>query len=232
MKFFIDKCSKNLLNLFFPAVCYGCNNSLSYNEDFLCTICRHDLPLLDINPTEQNIIKKRVFGRVKLELAISLFLFVKKGIVQHLLHNLKYKKHQDIGVFCGKWLVAEMLKYEQFKNIDVIIPVPLHKKKLKKRGYNQVHKLSEEIAMGLKINVDYKVLAKTTPTDSQVFKDRLKRWVSNESVFTVTDKEKYEGKHILLVDDIVTTGATLENCALQLLDKSEARLSLATMAIA
>jgi predicted amidophosphoribosyltransferase len=125
---------KNLLNLFFPKVCFGCSQLLSDNEGVLCTQCRHDLPVTNYHFNNDKSVEKIFYGRVKLEQATALLHFEKKGIVQHLLHNLKYKGHEDIGPFLGKWLGHELASLEHYKLIDVVIPVPLHKKKLRQRG--------------------------------------------------------------------------------------------------
>jgi ComF family protein len=175
---------------------------------------------------------KRVFyGRVPVENATALLRFQKKGITQRLLHDLKYRGQQEIGRFLGEWLGAELAESEHFKKIDLVIPVPMHKKKLRKRGFNQVTGFGKQIAKALGAEYREDILLKITKTRSQVLKKRLTRFQS-EQIFSLEQAEHLYGKHILLVDDIVTTGATLENCAAQLMNKTNARLSLATMAIA
>ena len=171
------------------------------------------------------------FGRFPVENATALLHFEKRGITQHILHNLKYKGQENISAFFGKWLGQELDDIPEYKNIDMVIPVPLHKQKFKIRGYNQVAGFGKEIALAL--NVDYRddILLKVSKTSSQVFKSRFLR-VQEEGVFTVENTSEIENKHILLVDDIVTTGATLENCALQLLKSDGCKLSLATIALA
>ena len=223
---------KNLLNLFFPKLCFGCSLFLVDNEDYVCTKCRHDLPVTNFHFNNSNTVEKVFYGRVKIEQATSLLLFEKKGIVQQLLHNLKYKGYEDIGVFLGKWIGHELSKVKAYSNIDVIIPVPLHKKKQRKRGYNQVAKFGIEIAKAL--NADYidNVLIKTTDTKTQVFKKRIARWNSNNEVFTIKNLNLINGKHILLVDDIITTGATIESCANVLNKAKNIKISVASIAIA
>lgn len=223
---------KNLLNLFFPEVCYACSNLLTDNEKEICISCRHELPVTNYHFNNDSTIKNSFSGRVKLELATSLFHFEKKGIVQQLIHNLKYKKQENIGATLGKWLGTELSKIEQYKNIDIVIPVPLHKQKLKKRGYNQVALFGKEIAKAL--NADYvdDVLIKVTNTKTQVFKNRISRWTRNNEVFAIENVSKINNKHILLVDDIITTGATIEACANMLNNAQNIQISIATMAIA
>lgn len=223
---------KNVLNLFFPKVCLSCHNQLEDNELYICTLCRHELPLTNFDNIEENEVTKILYGRVPLHYASSLLWFSKKGIVQRLLHNLKYKGHEEISGFLGKWLGEELSNHTGFKTIDVVIPVPLHVKRLRERGYNQVHKFGKEIAYALDCDFNTSVLQKTKATKTQVFKDRLRRLNTDDSIFTVTEYGSLKGKHILLVDDIITTGATIETCANALLKIEDVTLSVATMAIA
>lgn len=210
----------------------ACDSLLSDNEIHLCTFCRNELPLTDFHNIVNNAVEKRLYGRVNFERATSLLWFNKKGIVQHMLHNLKYKGHEDVGVCLGKWLGEELNTVDFYKSIDVVIPVPLHKSKLRKRGYNQVHKFAVEIATALSVEVDFNTLVKTKATATQVFKDRLKRILTHEADFSISEQTTLIGKHILLVDDIITTGATIEACANQLMRIEGVRISVVTMAIA
>lgn len=223
---------KNLLNLFFPLVCEACINVLADNELVLCTSCRHHLPVTNFHFDNTEAVKKVLYGRVKLENASALLHFTKKGIVQQILHNLKYRGHEDIGEFFGKWFGAELATLEAYKTIDVVIPVPLYKTKLRKRGYNQVTKFGKEIAKALHADFIDTVLIKTKSTKTQVFKGRLTRWNDDGALFDISEDQSLTGKHILLVDDIITTGATVEACATVLLKIDNIKLSLATMAIA
>lgn len=219
-----------MLNLLFPKICYGCKALISAGEEVLCTDCRHALPLLCHHKTGNESMKEKFFGRFPVENATCLMQFQKRGITQEILHNLKYRNRQEISFFLGKWLGAELAEIPNYKNIDVVIPVPLHKQKLKKRGYNQVAGFGKEIAKSLNVPYRDDILIKVSKTGSQVFKNRLMRF-EVEEIFTAQNLEIISNKHILLVDDIVTTGATLENCALQLLKEGNIKLSIATMAI-
>lgn len=221
-----------MLNLFFPKVCEACNNVLTDNERIICISCRHQLPVTNFHFDNSEAVKKVVYGRVKLEYATALLHFSKKGIVQQLLHNLKYRGHEHISKFFGKWLGAELKTLSAYKNIDVVIPVPLYKTKLRKRGYNQVAKFGKEIAIALNADYNDSVLIKTKATKTKVFKGRLTRWDDDGAVFDTSENTSLEGKHILLVDDIITTGSTVEACAAVLLKIDNIKLSLATMAIA
>jgi len=220
-----------MLNLLFPKVCGGCRSPLLKTETIICTQCRHSLPIACHHRTSNNAMKNVFYGRFPLEQATALLQFQKRGITQQLLHNLKYRGQYKISNFFGKWLGTELSENENYRSIDMVIPVPLHKQKMKKRGYNQVSGFGQEIAMALKVPFREDVLIKVSKTHSQVFKKRLTRFAAEE-IFTITKPEVISNKHILLVDDIVTTGATLENCAQQLLKSPGVKLSVATIAIA
>lgn len=222
---------KNLLNLLFPLACYSCNNILIDNEKDICTTCRHNLPVTNYHYNNSNTVKKVFYGRVKIEHATALFRFQKKGITQRLIHNLKYKGYEKIGVILGDWLGSELKTIDAYKDIDIVIPVPLHKNKFKKRGYNQVSKFGINIANALNTQYNDSILIKTTATTTQVFKTRVSRWGNASETFTIQNQVLIKGKHILLVDDIITTGATIEACAEVLNQVSDVKISVATMAI-
>ena len=223
---------QDLVNLFFPKVCLSCTNLLMDNEVYICTNCRHDLPLTNFHFEDPDQVKKVFYGRVKLENATSLLRFQKKGIVQQLMHNLKYKGHQEVGKFLGEWLGEELRSIAKYNEIDVVIPVPLHRRKLRKRKFNQVSLFANEIANSLNAKCLENVLIKTNNAASQVKKNRLARWNSNDEIFSIQNLSLIDSKHVLLVDDIITTGATIEACANQLLKAKNVKISVASMAIA
>ena len=223
---------KSLVNIFFPKVCLTCLLELMDNEKYLCTSCRHSLPLTNFHLTKDDFISKLFFGRAKIEMSTALLHFEKKGITQQLMHQLKYREQEQVGTFLGTWLGKELSNCEGYSSIDVVIPVPLHKKKLRSRGYNQVSKFGEEIATALKADYIDDVLIKITNTASQVNKNRFSRWTGKDDSFTLANTKKITGKHILLVDDIITTGATLEACIQELNKAENLKISIATMAIA
>lgn len=223
---------KSIVNLFFPKVCNACNNLLNENTDTICLDCRHDLPVTNFHFDNNDSVIKVLYGRAQVENGTALFRFEKKGNVQRLIHNLKYKGHEHIGFVLGNWLGGELKTIENYKKIDVVIPVPLHKNKLKTRGYNQVAKFGQQIATTLGADYVDDVLLKVSNTKSQVNKKRFARWNSNEELFTLANKAKIENKHVLIVDDLITTGATLEACILVLNQANKLKISIATMAIA
>ena len=143
---------QSVINLFFPKICYACLNLLNDNEDTICIDCRHDLPVTNFHFDDNDAVKKVLYGRAKVENGTALFRFEKKGLVQQLIHGLKYRGHENIGFFLGNWLGGELKTIENYNDIDMVVPVPLHKKKLKKRGYNQVAKFGEQIAKALNTN--------------------------------------------------------------------------------
>lgn len=223
---------QSVINLLFPKVCYACLNTLSDNENVICINCRHDLPVTNYHFDDSNAVKNVLYGRAKIEHATALFRFKKKGLVQQLIHGLKYKGYETIGSTLGDWLGGELKTLQQYKNIDVVIPVPLHKKKLRKRGYNQVDKFGKQLAEALNTDYNDAVLVKVTNTKSQVNKIRFARWSNDNELFQLTATKPIENKHILLVDDLITTGATLEACIQVLNQAKNIKISIATMAIA
>lgn len=223
---------QNIVNLFFPLICQACKTPLGDNEVSVCTACRHKLPITNFHFDNSEAVKKVLYGRVKLENATALVHFSKKGIVQELLHNLKYRGHEDIGLFFGNWLGGELKILDNYKAINIVLPVPLHKTKLRKRGYNQVTKFGQAIAENLNCEFNETYLVKKKHVKTQVFKDRITRFDDANTRFDIENSDRLIGKHILLVDDIITTGATIEACANVLNSIEGVKISIATMAIA
>ena len=220
-----------VINLFFPKTCHACDAILIDNETDICVRCRHELPLTNYHFERPETVKKIFYGRVHLEAATALFYFHKSGRVQHLLHHLKYKGKEEIGRVFGNWLGAEILESPYFESIDIVIPVPIHSKKLKQRGYNQVALFAQQIAKILNASYVDDVLLKSINTKTQVFQSREARFHSVADSFYTQNLNTIDAQHILLVDDIITTGATVEACALVLNPENKIRLSVATIAI-
>ena len=220
-----------MINLLFPKVCNACKSLLLKEEILICTKCRHSLSVISNLNFGEQLIKQLFFGKIVIENASVLLKFEKKGITQELLHNMKYRGKKNLSSFFGKWLGDELKEKPSYKDIDLVIPVPLDKKRLKKRGYNQVEGFGIEIAKALKVPYLDKILIKDIKTNSQVFKKRFNRFHTS-GVFRVVQPKLLDHQHVLLVDDIITTGATIEKCAHQLFKSKQVKLSLATIAIA
>ena len=220
----------DFINLMYPRLCHICEAELLANENILCTSCLHDLPLTNFHQDNENSLRKVFYGRVKIESAVALLHFRKKASAQKLIHDLKYRGHQEIGTYFGKWLGAELADVENFKNISAVIPVPLHPSKLKIRGYNQVTKFGEEISKALNANFFEDILIEVSAAESQTLKNRIARWGKIEESLQIQNSEKIENNHILLVDDLVTTGSTIEACVHKLQEIPGIKISVATLA--
>ena len=190
----------------------------------------HHLPLTHHHNLKEHEMHRAFYGIVPFEFGASLLYFRKKGIAQQLMHNLKYKKQQEIGTFLGDIFSKNVLDLPVFNDIDVIIPVPLHKKRLHERGYNQVTTFCEALEKNLAIPIIDSVLVKSINLKSQIQKSKENRFETNKNVFSIENAHKIEGKHILLVDDIFTTGATIEACAKEILKIKNTKISIVTMA--
>lgn len=220
---------KNLINLFFPKACAGCNSILQEKELVICTDCRHEIPLTNHHKNEENEVMSRFYGRIPIEYASSLFYFHKKGIVQEMIHKLKYKGHQEVGETIGYWYGEELKNIEKLKDVNFIIPVPLHKRRLRTRGYNQVTAFGNALSKSLKIEFNADVLERIIYSDTQVKKNIVERSDVTGSVFKINNDIKWHNKHFLLIDDIITTGATLESCARELLKIPGSKISIVCM---
>jgi ComF family protein len=224
------KLLKDFFYLFYPNICANCNEQLLQNEKIICVFCRHDLPLTNFNSYTNNKVFTIFYGRITIEKAYSLLLFRKEGITKNLIHNLKYKGNETVGIFFGNWLGEILYKNKEFSSVDFIIPVPIHSKKKKIRGYNQVTKFGECLSTHLNIPFVEDILIRQSTTKTQTLKSRFDRFKNLETKFLLTDTKAFKGKHILIIDDVITTGATLEACALALLKTSNLRISILTMA--
>ncbi|KAF2335763.1 ComF family protein [Flavobacterium daemonense] len=202
------------------------------NETVLCTNCRHELPLTQYHLDSENEAVKKFYGKVEIEHASALLYFIKKGIVQELIHNLKYKGHEEIGTVLGNWYAEDLKELRLKTPFEVVIPVPLHPKKFKERGYNQVTAFAEAISEGLNLTFDDAVLYRKKYSKTQSKKNLLGRSENIENIFDVKFSEENHNKHFLLVDDVLTTGSTLEACSKALLKIPGAKISIVCMAMA
>lgn len=223
---------ESIINLFFPKVCSGCSSFLVTNENVICTVCRHDIPLTNHHLNPENEAFKKFYGRIPVLHTSALFYFHKKGIVQELIHNLKYKGHEEIGTIIGEWYTEDLKTIELLQSVDEIIPVPLHPKKLKERGYNQVTAFGEALSSGLNLVYNDSLLIRNVYSKTQSKKNLLGRTEGIETIFDVSFTEKDHHKHFLLIDDVITTGATLEACSHALLKIPGAKISVICMAMA
>ncbi len=220
---------QDLLALFYPNLCAGCGKSLLKNERVICIDCRASMPRTDFHTFRENPVHKLFRGRTKVESSTSLLFFNKGAGVQQMLHELKYKGNTEIGEELGCELGAVLKNSEYFKGVDTVIPVPLHPKKEKKRGYNQSMVIAKGVARSMEIEAS-KNLVKKAHSDSQTRKSRYERWQNVETAFGIKNPESLKGKHILLIDDVVTTGATIEACVNELLKLDGTKVSVATLA--
>ncbi|MFQ6602320.1 ComF family protein [Flavobacterium sp. C3NV] len=221
-----------IIDLFFPKVCTGCHTILITNETVFCTVCRHELPLTQYHLDSKNEAVKKFYGKIAIEHASALLYFNKKGIVQELIHNLKYKGHEEIGTVLGNWYVEDLKELALETPFDVVIPVPLHPKKFRERGYNQVTTFGKALAKGLKIDYNDAVLYRKKYSKTQSKKNLIGRSDNIENIFDVIFTEENQNKHFLIVDDVLTTGATLEACSKALLKIPGAKISIVCMAMA
>ncbi|RUA06511.1 MAG: ComF family protein [Flavobacteriia bacterium] len=221
---------KNLVHIFFPERCVICERQLLKSEKTLCVVCRHELPLTGFTNESDNEMERSFTGRSRILAATALLYFYKKGSVQTLIHELKYRGHQEIGTFLGKWLGEEIRSSKRFKVPEMIVPVPLHPKKLKKRTYNQVAEFGKSLSETLNIPFVESVLKRNIYTETQTYKHRIDRFQNTKNIFEVNDLRTCQGKHILLIDDVQTTGATLEACCNELQKIPGIKISIATMA--
>lgn len=222
----------DFISLIFPQVCASCGNSLYKNEQTLCTYCVYHLPKTNFHLNNDNPVAKIFWGRVDILSAGAFYGFNKGGRVQHIIHQLKYKGRKEVGFAVGKLYGYELKMCDSFKSVDTIIPVPLHPKKIKKRGYNQSEAFAEGLAASMEVPANVKTLFRAYESETQTKKSRFSRWQNVESIFQLKDIKSLEGKHVLLVDDVVTTGATLEACAQTLQQIPGIKISVATIAYA
>ncbi|MGI8951476.1 MAG: ComF family protein [Chitinophagaceae bacterium] len=217
-------------HLFFPHNCLGCGFDALDQDQFLCIKCFSQLPETNFFLHPQNIIEKIFYGRINVEHAGSAFYFTKNSLLQNLLIELKYKNNKEIGFYLGKIVGSQIKESNRFNEIDIIIPLPLNGKKQRKRSYNQSEIIANGIASVLEKPIVNNAIIRTIFTETQTHKTRISRWQTMEGVFKVMKPELLKEKNILLVDDIITTGATLEACGTAILQISSTKLSIATVA--
>jgi ComF family protein len=222
----------DFISLIFPQVCVSCGKSLYKNENSICTFCSYHLPKTNFHADNANPVAKIFWGRINISSAAAYYNFGKGGKVQHLIHQLKYRGQKNIGTAIGKFYGYDLRKSDSFRTVEMIVPVPLHPHKQKKRGYNQSEFFASGLAQSMNIGTDFTTLYRAFESETQTKKSRFNRWKNVETIFRLKNDHQLDGKHILLVDDVITTGATLEACAQTLLQIPNVKVSIATIAYA
>lgn len=220
------------IHLFFPRICAVCQTDLKHGERVICTSCHYKMPLTRFWEDANNPVAQTFWGRVSIENACAYFFFTKGSKYRPLLHKLKYKGKYDVGVALGLGFGQVLAKSELYQDIDYVVPVPLHPKKQKLRGYNQAEAIARGVAQGLGVQVKTNGLVRHEFTETQTKKTRAERIRNVENAFRVVNDEELKGKHLFLVDDVITTGATMEVCAEKLLAIEGCRVSIGALAYA
>lgn len=220
------------LELIFPRVCMVCGQKLIQSEQHICLPCFFHMPRTNFHLQQENPMEQLFYGRVPIEVATSYFEFRKGSDYQKILHQLKYKGLKEVGEYLGERFASELGENTILSNADIICPVPLHPKKQKKRGYNQSFHIAVGLSKHLKMPINCTNLKRVIYSKTQTRKSRFERWQNVEGIFEISNPNDFDGKHIILVDDVVTTGATLEACAQAILKVCDAKISILTLAIA
>jgi ComF family protein len=220
---------QNFANLFFPQICSGCNRTLTKGEKSICLHCQYLLPKrLNFKKEELN---QRFYGRIQLQEAYGFLYFKSKGITQKLLHSIKYKKNEKLALELGHMFGVSCKEAKIFSKASVVVPIPLHISKLRFRGFNQSALIAQGLANELGVPMDDKAVIRKVKTTTQTKKTRMERWKNVDNTFEVISKS-LDKKHVLLVDDVITTGATLESCGNAILNSGVNELSVACLALA
>lgn len=225
---FID----DFISLIYPHICMACGKSLYKYEECICLYCRYHLPRTNFHNDADNPVSKLFWGKAPMHSAAAYYHFQKGGKVQHLIHQLKYKERSEVGVYVGELYGKELAASPLFNTADIIIPVPLHPKKLRKRGYNQSEMFADGLSRSMRIPVNSTALTKISTTETQTRKSRFSRWENIKEAFHLENNTILENKHILLVDDVITTGSTIESCINMLNQIPGVKISVAAIACA
>lgn len=221
------------LHLFYPHVCTGCGSDLLEEDNLLCLRCINDLPNTNFAHIANNPVEKYFWGRLPLTSAYSQFYFSKEFLIQHLIHQLKYKGDTEIGFYMGEIMGKSILQSDRFNSVDALIPLPLYADKERKRGYNQAAVICNGMSSVMNVPVLNGYVIRQHATETQTRKHRTERWENVKGSFKIAKENELKNKHLLLVDDVVTTGATLESCGnVILLQTENVKLSIATLAYA
>lgn len=228
----MKKIFSNLLDLFYPPLCAVCNGRLTEKEQHLCLECLSQLPKTNQHLHPNNRLEEFFAGRIPFERIAAYTYFVKEGSVQKIIHELKYKNNPQIGYYIGQ-LCGEDLKSSDFiSNIDLLVPIPLHPKREKKRGYNQSMEICKGISEKTGIAVNNSALKRMVNNKSQTQNSQLNRWNNVENIFSLSDKQELQQKHILLIDDVITTGSTIESAIRTILSSADCQISIYAVGMA
>ena len=231
MKFF-STIAQSITQLIYPNICAACGEELLGNEHLICVTCTQALPKTNFHLQHDNPVWQKFYGRVQIENATSLYYFNKNTLLQELLHALKYNGKQKIGVELGRRFAKEIVNCAWLKNVDYLIPVPISAKKIKQRGFNQSECIVEGLHQILNIPTDNTSIIRSKHTRSQTTMHINERIQNVKNAFAMQTKNLLENKHVILVDDVLTTGATLESCAQEILALTNTKVSILTLAYA
>lgn len=227
---------KNFFDLFtqliFPNLCICCNGHLSNQEKHLCDLCVYNLPLFEFNKLKNNTLRKRFWGILPLDDCFAYLIFENNNEVQKIIHEIKYNRNKELCYTMGIALGHLILSLGKVANIDFIIPVPLHKNREHQRGFNQAEILANGVSSITNVPVLIDGVNRVVDNKSQTKKNRSERDKNTENIFVITNSQVLQGKHVLLLDDVITTGATICSCGQSLLTVKNLRLSVAALATA
>ena len=223
---------EDFISLLFPSLCVSCGKSLYRNEGMICTQCLYKMPKTNYHFLKDNPVSRLFWGRINIESATACYFFDKGSRFRGLIHKMKYRGQKEIGYELGKIYGSELKESKLFNSTELIVPVPLHPKKERKRGYNQSEWVAKGIAESMGIMMNTGSVYRAVNTESQTRKGRYERWTNVENIFKISNPEDLENKHILIVDDVITTGSTLEACAYAILQLKGTKISCATLAMA
>lgn len=222
---------QSLIHLAFPHVCESCGQDLPQEEQFLCLYCHQSLPATEFHMYPNNPVEKMFWGRLPLTHATAQYYFTRRSAIQRLMHEFKYRGNTDLGLYLGRLMGTQLNASNRFRYLDGLIPLPLFPAKERKRGFNQAELLCRGMAEILQVPVLRGAVVRSSNTETQTKKNRSERWENMKDRFVLKDEKALKGKHVLLVDDVITTGATLEACGKAILALEDVRLSIATLCI-